>query len=132
MEYRQLGATGTRVSELCFGTWRFGRHTGGVLETDEAAAHELLDAFAAGGGTFIDTATIYGDPNGTSEEYIGSWLETRDPGTGGTPVVDGPGGVHLCPNRGRTDRRPAGGESRRDCGIDERGPTRSDHRCALP
>jgi len=78
MDYRQLGATGTRVSELCFGTWRFGRRTGGVLETDEAAAHELLDAFAAGGGTFIDTANIYGEPNGTSEEYIGNWLETRN------------------------------------------------------
>nr|WP_165857857.1 hypothetical protein [Halonotius pteroides] len=34
-DYRQLGATGTRVSELCFGTWRFGRRTNGVLETDE-------------------------------------------------------------------------------------------------
>jgi Predicted oxidoreductases (related to aryl-alcohol dehydrogenases) len=78
MEYRQLGATGTRVSELCFGTWRFGRRTNGVLETDEDDAHELLDTFADHGGTFIDGANIYGDPNGTSESYIGSWLETRD------------------------------------------------------
>ena len=78
MEYRQLGATGTRVSELCFGTWRFGRRTNGVLETDEDDAHELLDTFADHGGTFIDGANIYGDPNGTSESYIGSWLENRD------------------------------------------------------
>jgi len=78
MEYRQLGATGTRVSELCFGTWRFGRKTGGVLETDEDDAHELLDAFADHGGNYIDCANIYGDPNGTSESYIGSWLEDRD------------------------------------------------------
>ena len=78
MDYRQLGSTGTRVSELCFGTWRFGRRTGGVLETDEAAAHELLDAFADRGGNFIDTANVYGDPNGTSEEYIGNWLADRE------------------------------------------------------
>ena len=78
MEYRQLGSTGTRVSELCFGTWRFGRKTGGVLETDEAEAHELLDTFADHGGNFIDSANVYGDPNGTSESYIGSWLEDRD------------------------------------------------------
>jgi Predicted oxidoreductases (related to aryl-alcohol dehydrogenases) len=78
MEYRYLGATGTKVSELCFGTWRFGRRTNGVLETDEDDAHELLDAFADHGGTFIDSANIYGEPNGTSESYIGSWLENRD------------------------------------------------------
>ncbi|WP_411962915.1 aldo/keto reductase [Haloferax sp. YSMS24] len=78
LDYRRLGSTGTRVSELCFGTWRFGRRTGGVLETDEEDAHELLDAFEELGGNFIDTANVYGDPNGTSEEYIGNWLAERD------------------------------------------------------
>ncbi|MFB6294048.1 MAG: aldo/keto reductase [Halonotius sp.] len=78
MDYRYLGATGTKVSELCFGTWRFGRRTNGVLETDEDDAHELLDAFADHGGNFIDSANIYGEPNGTSESYIGSWLDDRD------------------------------------------------------
>ncbi|MFC5278817.1 aldo/keto reductase [Halorubrum rubrum] len=78
MDYRRLGSTGTRVSELCFGTWRFGRKTGGVLETDEEQAHRLLDAFADRGGNFVDTANVYGDPNGTSEEYIGNWLAERD------------------------------------------------------
>jgi len=78
MEYRQLGSTGTRVSELCFGTWRFGRKTGDVLETDEDQAHELLDTFADHGGNYIDSANVYGDPNGTSESYIGNWLEDRD------------------------------------------------------
>ncbi|MCL9817630.1 aldo/keto reductase [Natronocalculus amylovorans] len=78
MDSRQLGATGTRVSELCFGTWRFGRRTGGVLETSQEDAHELLSAFADRGGNFIDTANVYGDPNGTSERWIGNWLETRD------------------------------------------------------
>lgn len=78
MEYRQLGSTGTTVSQLCFGTWRFGRETGGVVETDRAAAHTLLDAFADRGGNFIDTANVYGTPSGTAERYIGEWLEERD------------------------------------------------------
>ncbi|KAB1188928.1 MULTISPECIES: aldo/keto reductase [Haloferax] len=78
LDYRRLGSTGTRVSELCFGTWRFGRRTGGVLETDEEDAHELLDTYEELGGNFIDTANVYGDPNGTSEEYIGNWLAERD------------------------------------------------------
>ncbi|WP_416839196.1 aldo/keto reductase [Haloferax sp. DFSO52] len=78
LDYRRLGSTGTRVSELCFGTWRFGRQSSGVLETDEEDAHELLDAYEELGGNFIDTANVYGDPNGTSEQYIGNWLEERD------------------------------------------------------
>jgi aryl-alcohol dehydrogenase-like predicted oxidoreductase len=78
MDYRRLGSTGTKVSELCFGTWRFGRKSSGVLETDRGEAHDLLDAFEAHGGNFIDTANVYGNPNGTSEEYIGDWLAERD------------------------------------------------------
>ncbi len=78
MEYKTLGSTGLRVSELCFGTWRFGKRTGDVLETDEEEAHELLDHAADHGINFIDTANVYGDPNGTAEEYIGNWLEDRD------------------------------------------------------
>ncbi len=78
MEYRQLGATGTTVSSLCFGTWRFGRETNGVIETDRDEAHELLDAYADRGGNFIDTANVYGTPTGKAERYIGEWLEERD------------------------------------------------------
>ncbi|KOX93726.1 aryl-alcohol dehydrogenase [Haloarcula rubripromontorii] len=78
MEYTRLGSTGTTVSQLCFGTWRFGRETGGVVETDREEAHELLDAAWERGINFIDTANVYGNPNGTSEEYIGEWLEDYD------------------------------------------------------
>ncbi|MFC7075689.1 aldo/keto reductase [Haloarcula halophila] len=78
MEYTRLGSTGTTVSELCFGTWRFGRETGGVVETDREQAHELLDAAWERGINFIDTANVYGTPNGRSEEYIGEWLEEYD------------------------------------------------------
>lgn len=39
----------------------------------------ILDAFLAAGGTFIDTAEIYGDPEqyGYSETTIGMWLQER-------------------------------------------------------
>ncbi|RQG97296.1 aldo/keto reductase [Natrarchaeobius chitinivorans] len=78
MEYTTLGNTGTTVSKLCYGTWRFGRDTGGVVETDREEAHELLDACWDNGINFIDTANVYGDPDGTSETWIGEWLEDYD------------------------------------------------------
>jgi len=78
MDYRQLGSTGTRVSELCFGTWRFGREKSGVLETDREEARELLDAAWERGINFIDTANVYGTPNGRSERFIGEWLDEYD------------------------------------------------------
>jgi aryl-alcohol dehydrogenase-like predicted oxidoreductase len=72
-----LGSTGLKVSEIAFGTWRFGRETeSGRIEIDEERAHELLDAYAAAGGRFIDTADVYG--GGKSEEWIGDWMEDRD------------------------------------------------------
>jgi len=78
MEYTKLGSTGVDVSKVCFGTWRFAKESDGTVETDKETAHELLDAFDEHGGNFIDTANVYGDPNGTSEEWIGEWLAERD------------------------------------------------------
>ncbi|ELY44519.1 aldo/keto reductase [Natronorubrum sulfidifaciens] len=77
MEYTTLGNTGLTVSNLCFGTWRFGRETSGVVETDREEAYELLDAAWDHGINFIDTANVYGTPNGTSEQWIGDWLADR-------------------------------------------------------
>ncbi|AOW79685.1 oxidoreductase (aldo-keto reductase) [Halodesulfurarchaeum formicicum] len=72
-----LGRTGTRVSEIAFGTWRFGRTDDtGAIEIDRDQAHRLLDAYEAAGGRFIDTADMYGD--GRAEAYIGDWLAERD------------------------------------------------------
>jgi aryl-alcohol dehydrogenase-like predicted oxidoreductase len=72
-----LGRTGLSVSELAFGTWRFGRETAaGNLETDRETAHALLDTYAEAGGRFIDTADVYG--GGKSESWIGDWLTDRD------------------------------------------------------
>ena len=76
MEYTTLGTTGLKVSTICLGTWRFGKESGNVIETDRNEAHELLDAFADRGGNFIDTANGYG--NGQSETWIGEWLADRD------------------------------------------------------
>jgi aryl-alcohol dehydrogenase-like predicted oxidoreductase len=72
-----LGRTGLRVSELAFGTWRFGRENdAGEVEVGEQRAHELLNAYADAGGRFIDTADMYG--GGRAERYVGDWLAERD------------------------------------------------------
>ncbi|WP_274034391.1 aldo/keto reductase [Streptomyces sp. MMBL 11-1] len=69
MKQRFLGRSGLRVSELCLGTMTFGQ------DTDEAAAHRILDTFTAAGGTFVDTADVYN--HGVSEEIVGRWLKGR-------------------------------------------------------
>lgn len=69
MEHRRLGNSGTSVTALCLGTMTFG------AESDEATSHAMLDAYAAAGGNFIDTADVYSA--GTSEEIIGRWLKAR-------------------------------------------------------
>ncbi len=82
-QYRRLGATGLQVFPICCGCGRFGQRTGGVLEVDRDRAHAILDAYDEAGGNFLDTANMYGQPGGgprtgTSEEYIGEWMATRD------------------------------------------------------
>jgi aryl-alcohol dehydrogenase-like predicted oxidoreductase len=76
MEYRKLGRSGLKVSELCLGTMTFG------WTCDEKAAGEVMEAFVAAGGNFIDTADIYsgwaeGSHNGQSEEIIGRWVKQK-------------------------------------------------------
>jgi aryl-alcohol dehydrogenase-like predicted oxidoreductase len=69
MEYRFLGGTGLKVSELCLGAMTFGR------ESDEQTSHQMLDRFVEAGGVFIDTADVYSA--GESERILGRWLKTR-------------------------------------------------------
>jgi aryl-alcohol dehydrogenase-like predicted oxidoreductase len=69
MDYRYLGATGLKVSELCLGAMTFGR------EADEATSFAMLDAFVEAGGNFIDTANVYSA--GKSEEITGRWLQNK-------------------------------------------------------
>src|SRR5512139_521581 len=69
MQYRYLGRTGLKVSELCLGAMTFGR------ESTEEVSFQMLDRFAAAGGNFIDTANVYSQ--GISEEILGRWLHNR-------------------------------------------------------
>ena len=71
MDYRYLGRTGLKVSELCLGTMTFG------AATDEATGHQMLDRFVDVGGTFIDTADVYSA--GKSEEILGTLVEVEGP-----------------------------------------------------
>ncbi len=76
MEYRRLGRTGLKVSELCLGTMTFG------WTSDEASAYQVFDAALAAGINFIDTADVYsrwapGNPGGVAETYIGNWMRDK-------------------------------------------------------
>ena len=75
MEYRFLGRTGLRVSNLCLGTMTFGPNPARPGQADEQLAHEILDAFVASGGNFIDTADCY--QMGVSEIIVGNWLKKQ-------------------------------------------------------
>jgi 1-deoxyxylulose-5-phosphate synthase len=76
MEYRRLGRTGLKVSELCLGTMTFG------WTADEEAAYQVFDAAFEAGVNFIDTADVYtrfhpGNPGGVAETFIGNWLKSK-------------------------------------------------------
>jgi aryl-alcohol dehydrogenase-like predicted oxidoreductase len=76
MNYRTLGRTGLKVSEICLGTMQF------KWTTDEATSHKVMDAFFEAGGNFIDTADIYsnwapGLQGGEAETIIGDWMKAR-------------------------------------------------------
>lgn len=93
MEFRFLGRTGLKVSELCLGAMTFGR------EATEETSFKMLDRFAEAGGNFIDTANVYSQ--GISEEIVGRWLngKRRDDFVIATkvrfPMGNGPNDVGL-------------------------------------
>jgi aryl-alcohol dehydrogenase-like predicted oxidoreductase len=99
MEYRTLGRSGCVVSTLTLGTMTFGK------ETDEPGAHAQLDAFAAAGGTLVDTADVYNA--GVSEQMIGRWLARQPPEVRGQMVI-------------ATKGRFAMGEGPNDLGLSRR------------
>ena len=77
MEYRNLGRTGLKVSELCMGTMQFG------WTADEATSFDVLSASFDAGINFIDTADVYsrwieGNAPGTSETIIGKWIKKNN------------------------------------------------------
>ena len=72
MNYRLLGKTGMKVSEVSFGAWAIGSAWGLVDDRESLAAlHKAVDL----GVNFIDTADVYG--NGRSERLIGKLLRER-------------------------------------------------------
>src|ERR1700742_2853382 len=74
MDYKLLGRSGLKVSELCLGTMGFG--TEGGWGADQKDSFAIMDAYANAGGNFLDTANIY--KLGTSEKIIGEYLSNHD------------------------------------------------------
>ena len=67
-----LGTTELDVFRLCLGGNVFG------WTADESESFAVLDAYAAAGGNFIDTADTYTRPSmGVSETIIGRWMAAR-------------------------------------------------------
>jgi aryl-alcohol dehydrogenase-like predicted oxidoreductase len=71
-----LGTSDLDVYPLSLGGNTFG------WTTDQAASFTVLDAYAAGGGNFVDTSDSYsawapGHSGGESETIIGAWLAAR-------------------------------------------------------
>lgn len=73
MDYTTFGRSGLQLSRLALGTGNFG--TGWGYGADPETAIAILDAYAAAGGNFIDTADVY--QFGQSEEILGKALEGR-------------------------------------------------------
>jgi aryl-alcohol dehydrogenase-like predicted oxidoreductase len=74
--HRPLDGTDLAVHPLCLGGNVFG------WTVDEAGSFAVLDAYAAAGGNFIDTADGYsswvpGNSGGESERIIGAWMAAR-------------------------------------------------------
>ncbi|MGW5651922.1 aldo/keto reductase [Streptomyces humi] len=73
---RKLGASDLEVFPLALGGNVFG------WTADEATSFAVLDAYAAAGGNFVDTADSYsawieGNQGGESETIIGRWVKAR-------------------------------------------------------
>ena len=65
------------VHQLCLGGNVFG------WSADQSQSHQVLGAYCAGGGNFIDTADVYsewkdGNIGGESETIIGTWMQKNN------------------------------------------------------
>ena len=66
MEYRALGRTGVRVSQLCLGTMMFGG------KADRGESRRMIDHALDAGVNFVDTADVYA--GNESERIVGEAL----------------------------------------------------------
>ncbi|MDA0708741.1 MAG: aldo/keto reductase, partial [bacterium] len=69
MEYRNMGRSGLKVSEICLGTMTFGHGA------DEAESRRMVDLAIDHGVNFFDTANTYADQ--LSEVYLGKALQDK-------------------------------------------------------
>ncbi|HLR07186.1 MAG TPA: aldo/keto reductase, partial [Pyrinomonadaceae bacterium] len=69
MNYRVLGRTGLKVSELCLGTMTFGENFFNIAVVDQASANAMVARCLEAGINFFDTADVYS--YGRSEEVLG-------------------------------------------------------------
>jgi aryl-alcohol dehydrogenase-like predicted oxidoreductase len=78
MEYRNLGASGLKVSTLCLGAMTFGEADESSfmhrVSCDEETSFAIMNRALDAGINFIDTADVYGQ-DGLSERVIGKWFE---------------------------------------------------------
>ncbi|WP_158942569.1 aldo/keto reductase [Granulicella sp. S190] len=75
MEYRQLGKSGLKVPELCFGAGTFGSANEffkAWSETTQEEANRIVDICLDAGMNLFDTADVYSD--GESEKALGKAL----------------------------------------------------------
>ncbi len=72
MNYRQLGKSGVRVSELCLGTMTFGSGFFNIAVVDQGGADQIAARALEAGVNFFDTADVYS--LGESEEILGRAL----------------------------------------------------------
>ncbi|MGV8997742.1 MAG: aldo/keto reductase [Parvibaculaceae bacterium] len=76
MNYRKLGRTDLKVSEICLGTMTWGE------QNTEAEGHEQMDYALTEGVNFFDTSEMYAVPpkpetQGKTETIIGTWFKAR-------------------------------------------------------
>src|SRR5688500_5544414 len=103
MQYKLLGRSGLRVSELCLGCATFGTNWG-TIGSDKRESRRIFDAFAEAGGNFIDTSNRYQE--GQSEEFLGEFLEReRDRFVLATKYSLGDGGTQGTDPNGSGNHR---------------------------
>ena len=69
MEYGYLGKSNVTVSKICLGTMHFGN------KTEEKESFAIMDKALELGINFFDTANVYGDVTGRTEEIVGRWFK---------------------------------------------------------
>ncbi len=90
MNYRPLGRTPWKVSDISFGAWAIGGAWGNVSDDESMAAlNKAIDS----GVNFIDTADVYG--GGRSERLIAQLKKSRKKRKSSLPPKRG----GACPSR---------------------------------